>query len=98
MSLWSSPKRRDRVLRLLRSEIYRLRRRWMPWTMLGLIFVAAFAIYFLIWSSTQAQIELIRSGEAPPQAGPTIAQLQETLLTVTPERVQQFRVTVEYSL
>jgi len=82
------------VLRLLRSEIYRLRRRWMPWIMLGLIFVAAFAIYFLIWASTQAQIELIRSGQAPPQGGPTIAQLQETLLIVTPERVQDFGVSV----
>jgi len=66
----------------------------MPWIMLVLVVVAAFAIYFLIWASTQAQIELIRSGQAPQQGGPTIAQLQETLLIVTPARVQDFGVSV----
>ena len=82
------------MFRLLRSEIYRLQRRWMPWIMLGLVIVVAFAIYLLIWASTQAQIELIRSGQAPQQGGPTIAQLQETLLIVTPARVQDFGVSV----
>jgi ABC-2 type transport system permease protein len=82
------------VLRLLRSEIFRMRRRWMPWIMLGLIVLAAFAVYFLIWGSTQAQIELLRGGQARPQGAPTMEQLRETLLIVTPGRVQDFGVSV----
>ena len=82
------------MLRLLRSEIFRMRRRWMPWIMLGLIVVAAFAVYFLIWGSTQAQIELLKSGQAPPQGAPTLEQLREALLIVTPGRVQDFGVSV----
>ena len=82
------------MLRLLRSEIFRMRRRWMPWIMLGLIVVAAFAVYFLIWGSTQAQIALLKSGQAPPQGAPTLEQLREALLIVTPGRVQDFGVSV----
>jgi ABC-2 type transport system permease protein len=82
------------MLQLLRSEIFRMRRRWMPWIMLGLIVVAAFAVYFLIWGSTQAQIALLKSGQAPPQGAPTLEQLREALLIVTPGRVQDFGVSV----
>src|SRR5256714_9730120 len=89
-----SAKRRRRVLRLLRSEICRMRRRWMPWIMLGLIVIAAFAVYFLIWGSTQAQIELLKSGQAPPPGAPTLEQLRETLVILTPGRVQDFGVSV----
>jgi ABC-2 type transport system permease protein len=71
-----------------------MRRRWMPWIMLVLIVLAAVAVYFLIWGSTQAQIELIRSGQAQPPGAPTIEQLRETLVIVTPERVQDFGVSV----
>jgi ABC-type transport system involved in multi-copper enzyme maturation permease subunit len=71
-----------------------MRRRWMPWIMLGLIVVAAFAVYFLIWGSTQAQIELLKSGQARPPGAPTEAQLRETLVIVTPGRVQNFGVSV----
>lgn len=82
------------MLRLPRSELYRLVRRWMPWIMLGLIVVAAFAVYFLIWVSTQAQIEAIRSGQIQPQRGQTIETLQETLRVITPDRVQGLGVGV----
>ncbi|TMC46884.1 MAG: hypothetical protein E6J23_01500 [Chloroflexi bacterium] len=82
------------MLRLLRSELYRLVRRWMPWIMLGLIVIAAFAVYFLFWGSTQAQIELRRSGQAQPPGAPTLEQLRETLLILTPGRVQNFGVGV----
>jgi len=82
------------VVRLLRSEIFRMRRRWMPWIMLGLVVVAAFAVYFLIWGSTQAQIELLKSGQARPPGAPTEEQLRETLVIVTPGRVQNFGVSV----
>jgi len=71
-----------------------MRRRWMPWIMLGLIIVAAFAVYFLIWGSTQAQIELLKSGQARPPRAPTEEQLRETLVIVTPGRVQNFGVSV----
>jgi ABC-type transport system involved in multi-copper enzyme maturation permease subunit len=66
----------------------------MPWIMLGLIVLAALAVYFLIWGSTQAQIELLRSGQVQPPGAPTIEQLRETLLIVTPGRVQGFGVSV----
>src|SRR4051812_43323545 len=82
------------MLRLLRSELYRLVRRWMPWIMLALIVLAAFAVYFLIWGSTQAQIELLKSGQPQPPGAPTLEQLRETLLIVTPGRVQDFGVSV----
>ncbi len=82
------------MLRLLRSELYRLQRRWMPWIMLGVVILAAFGIYFLIWASTQAQIQAIRTGQIQLQPGQTIEQLQETLLIVTPQRVQDFGVSV----
>jgi ABC-2 type transport system permease protein len=82
------------MLQLLRSEIFRMRRRWMPWIMLGLIVFAAFAVYFLIWGSTQAQIELLKSGQAQPQGAPTLEQLREALLIVSPGRVQDFGVSV----
>jgi ABC-2 type transport system permease protein len=82
------------VLRLLRSELFRMRRRWMPWIMLALIVVAAFAVYFVIWVSTQAQIEAIRSGQIQPQQGQTVEQLQEALLLVAPGRVPDFGISV----
>jgi ABC-2 type transport system permease protein len=82
------------MLRLLRSELYRLVRRWMPWIMLATVVLVSFAIYFLIWASTQAQIQAIRSGQIQLPAGQTIEQLQETLLIVTPQRVQDFGVGV----
>lgn len=62
--------------------------------MLGLIVLAAFGVYFLIWGSTQAQIELLKSGQAPPQGAPTLDQLRETLVILTPARVQDFGVSV----
>lgn len=71
-----------------------MRRRWMPWIMLALIVVAAFAVYFLIWVSTQAQIDAIRSGQIQPQQGQTVEQLQEALLLVAPARVQDFGIGV----
>jgi ABC-type transport system involved in multi-copper enzyme maturation permease subunit len=66
----------------------------MPWIMLGLIVMAAFAVYLLIWVSTQAQIDAIRSGQLKPQPGQSIETLQETLRLITPDRVQGFGVGV----
>jgi len=81
------------VLRLLRSELYRLVRRWMPWIILGLIVVIAFVFYFLIWVSVNAQLQAVKNGTLPVPAGGT-AQLEQTLRQIAPDRVAQFGVSV----
>ncbi len=53
------------MLRLLRSETYRLVRRWMPWVLLAMAVVFAFVLYELIWVTSNAQLTLLRSGTAP---------------------------------
>jgi ABC-2 type transport system permease protein len=81
------------VLQLLRSELYRLTRRWMPWIMLGLIFVSAFVFYFLIWVSINAQLQAVKSGTIPAPPGGT-APLEQTLRQIAPDRVAQLGVGV----
>ena len=81
------------MLRLLRSELYRLVRRWMPWIILGLIVVIAFVFYFLIWVSVNAQLQAVKNGTLPVPAGGT-AQLEQTLRQIAPDRVAQFGVSV----
>jgi ABC-type transport system involved in multi-copper enzyme maturation permease subunit len=66
----------------------------MPWIILGLIVVTAFAFYFLIWGSTQAQLQAIRSGQLRPQGGVTVEQLERTLRQLTPDHVDQLGVGV----
>ena len=79
------------MLRLLRSEFYRLVRRWMPWIMLALIVITAFVFYFLIWVSVNAQIQAVNSGTIPAPPGGT-APLEETLRQIAPDRVAEFGV------
>ena len=79
------------MLRLLRSELYRLVRRWMPWIMLALIVITAFVFYFLIWVSVNAQIQAVKSGTIPAPPG-GIAPLEETLREIAPDRVAEFGV------
>jgi ABC-2 type transport system permease protein len=81
------------MLRLLRSEIYRLRRRWMPWILLVFIAIIPFVFYFLIWASVNAQIQAVKSGTLPAPPGGT-AQLDETLRMIAPDRVAQFGVSI----
>jgi ABC-2 type transport system permease protein len=81
------------MLRLLRSEIYRLRRRWMPWILLVFIAVIPFLFYFLIWASVNAQLQAVKSGTLPAPPGGT-AQLDETLRMIAPDRVAQFGVSI----
>jgi ABC-2 type transport system permease protein len=81
------------VPRLLRSELYRLVRRWMPWIMLALIVITAFVVYFLIWVSVNAQIQAVKSGTIPAPPGGT-APLEETLRQIAPDRVAQFGVSI----
>lgn len=79
------------MLRLLRSELYRLVRRWMPWIMLGLIVVTAFLVYFLIWVSVNTQLQAVKNGTIPTPPGGT-AQLEETLREIAPDRVGQLGI------
>lgn len=79
------------MLRQLRSDLFRMRRRWMPLIMLGLIVIAPFVIYFLIWASVNAQLQAIKAGTIPPPAGGT-APLEQTLRQLTPEVADRFGV------
>lgn len=81
------------MLRLLRSEIYRLRRRWMPWVVLLIIVLAGVGIYLLVYVAAQAQLQAVRSGAIPSQPGAEQA-MNETLRELRPDRVQGFGVQI----
>lgn len=85
------------MLRLLRSELYRFVRRWMPWIMLGLIVITAFLFYFLIWASINAQLQAVKNGTIPAPAGGT-AQFDEVLRQIAPDRVASFGVGIVVGL
>jgi ABC-2 type transport system permease protein len=78
-------------MRLLRSELYRLARRWMPWIMLGLIAFVPFFFYFVIWASVNAQLQAVQNGTLPAPTGGT-AQLEETLRQIAPDHIPDFGV------
>jgi len=80
------------VLPLLRSEVFRLRRRWMPWILLFSVVVLAFVLYFVIYASVQAQIEALQKGIASTGNGPlqTEAQLRDELTTLQPSQLMSF--------
>ena len=88
------------MLRPLRSEFYRLRRRWMPWVLLAIIVVAAFAFYELIYFSINTQLQMLRSGNLPPTVGgpegarATIAEMESTLQQVTPSHIPEFGIAI----
>lgn len=78
-------------MRLLRSELYRLQRRWMPWVILLTIVVLAFALYAIVYVSVQAQLQAERAGAIPPQPGGAEA-MEEALRALRPDQVQSFGV------
>lgn len=83
------------MLRALRSEVYRLRRRWMPWIILGLIVLLGFVFYELIYVTLNSQLQLMRGGNIPANAAPggtqaAIAQAEETLQQITPKHIAGF--------
>ena len=86
------------MLRALRSEVFRMRRRWMPWIVLGIIAVLGVVLYELVYFSVNAQLQLLRSGNAPSSVtGPggvaaMTAQLEETLQQLRPSRVAELGV------
>jgi ABC-2 type transport system permease protein len=81
------------MLRLLRSEIYRLRRRWMPWILLLLIVLAGAGFYFLVYASAQAQLQAIESGAIPPQPGAEES-MAELLRQLRPDSVPRFGIQI----
>lgn len=81
------------MLRLLRSEIYRLRRRWMPWVLLLLIVLVGVGFYVLVYVSAQAQLQAVRSGAIPSQPGAEEA-MSEALRELRPDRIQSFGVSI----
>jgi ABC-2 type transport system permease protein len=87
------------MLRPLRSEIYRLRHRWMPWMVLGVIVVLGFLMYELIYTTLNAQIQLIKGGNAPAsvtQGDPaaTLKTLEQTVAMVRPGNISDFGVSL----
>jgi ABC-2 type transport system permease protein len=79
--------------RLLRSEIYRLRRRWMPWVLLAFIIAIGVGFYVLIYVSAQAQIQAERTGAIPSQPGQAEA-MREALRELRPDRIHNFGVSI----
>lgn len=80
------------MLPLLRSEVFRLRRRWMTWILLLSVVVLAFVLYFIIYASVQAQIQALQNGTLSTTNGPrqTEAQLREELQTLRPSQLGSF--------
>lgn len=81
------------MLRFLRSEIFRLRRRRMMFVLLLLVWLLPLLLYLVIYTSTQAQLEALRSGQPPQQPGQpqiTEEQVRRTLDSLKPDRAPQF--------
>lgn len=81
------------MLRLLRSEVYRLRRRWMPWVLLLCIVLAGVGLYLLVYAGAQASLQAERSGAVPTQPG-TEQAMTELLRQMRPANVQGFGVSI----
>jgi len=80
------------MVALLRSEIFRLRRRWMTWILLLSVLVLAFVVYFIIFASVQAQIQALQNGTSASTNGPpqTEGQLRQQLQALRPSQVMSF--------
>jgi len=81
------------MFRLLRSEIFRLRRRWMPWVLLLLIVLAGVGLYLLVYAGAQASLQAERSGAVPAQPG-TEEAMNDLLRQMRPSNVQGFGVSI----
>lgn len=72
----------------LRSEVYRLVRRRMLWILFLFAVLLPIALYVLIYTSTNAQIEMIRSGRLDAPGGEQqITQMQELIASLRPARL-----------
>jgi len=77
------------MLKSLRSEVYRLRRRWMPYVMLAVIAVAPIAIYLLVYTALQGQRTAMENGTIPADPA-NVAAVEQTLRAMRPDRVDSF--------
>jgi ABC-2 type transport system permease protein len=86
------------MLHALRSELYRMSRRWMPRILLGSVAVFGAVFYELIYVSINAQLQLLRSGNAPANTlGPggveaSIRQLEDTLHQLQPSGISELGI------
>jgi hypothetical protein len=78
------------VLPLLRSELFRLRRRWMPWAILLFVVGVTVALYLLLYGTTQGQIAALQNGTAGSGPQQNEAQLRQQLLQLRPAAMMQF--------
>jgi ABC-2 type transport system permease protein len=78
------------VLPLLRSELFRLRRRWMPWAILLFVVGLTVALYLLLYGTTQGQIAALQNGSAGSGPQQTEAELRQQLLQLRPAAMMQF--------
>lgn len=81
------------MLPYLRSELFRLRRRRMMLVLLFFVVLIPILVYLLIYTSTLAQLEAVRSGQVEQQPGRppvTEEQVKQVLDTLRPDRAPQF--------
>lgn len=72
----------------LRSEVYRLVRRRMLWILFLFAVLLPIALYVLIYTSTNAQIEMIRSGRMEvPGGAQQIGQMEDLIRSLLPARL-----------
>lgn len=79
------------MLGLLRSELYRLVRRWMPWVLVLMIAGFAFVFYVIVYGSVQAQLQAVRAGTIPAPEGGQAA-MDQALRALRPDQIQSFGV------
>lgn len=75
------------MLPFLRSELFRIRRRRMLLVLFAFITLLPIALYLLLYTSTTAQIEAIRSGRVQPIAPQQVKNLEELIASLRPDRV-----------
>lgn len=80
------------MARALRSESYRLVRRWMPWVIVGLTVLLVAIAYEGIWLTASSTLQQLRSGVVPPgrTAAPIDVQiraLEEAVAQLRPARI-----------
>lgn len=78
------------MLTFLRSEIFRLRRRRMLGVLFLFVVLLPIALYVLLYTSTNAQIDMIRSGRADVLGGEQqVKQLEELVAQLLPRHLPE---------
>lgn len=82
------------MLPFIRSEVFRLVRRRMLWILFLFAVLLPIALYTIIYTSTNTQIEMIRSGRLPTTGAPggqgaQLRQLEELIASLRPARLPE---------